>query len=47
MPLDPGYPVERLAYLLRDSNAMLALTRGTAREVLQAAIGELPRPLPR
>src|SRR3569833_520071 len=44
VPLDPSYPSERLAYMLADSAAVVALSAGPAREVLQGALGEgMPR----
>ncbi len=33
VPLDPGYPAERLAYLLEDSGAALLLTRSGFRDI--------------
>ncbi|WP_175439954.1 non-ribosomal peptide synthetase [Micromonospora nigra] len=37
LPLDPAYPVDRLAAMLRDSTPVAALTHGPARERLHAA----------
>jgi non-ribosomal peptide synthetase component F len=36
VPLDPAYPAERLAFMLRDSGALLLLTQQRFRERLQA-----------
>jgi amino acid adenylation domain-containing protein len=41
VPLDPGYPVERLAYMLGDSTPAVVLAQASTREVL----GELSAPL--
>ena len=38
MPLDPDYPAQRLAHMLRDSAARLVLTQGTLLEVLQPVL---------
>jgi amino acid adenylation domain-containing protein len=37
VPLDPDYPRERIAYMLRDSAPLVALTVGPARAVLAAS----------
>src|SRR5262249_36411631 len=34
VPLDPGYPAERIAFMLHDSQAMLVLTQQSLRELL-------------
>ncbi|HEY6309535.1 MAG TPA: amino acid adenylation domain-containing protein [Streptosporangiaceae bacterium] len=39
LPLDPGYPAERLAFMLTDSRATVVVRTGTA---LQEALEELP-----
>ncbi|WP_433385475.1 amino acid adenylation domain-containing protein [Micromonospora sp. KLBMP9576] len=41
LPLDPAYPVERLAAMLRDSTPVVALTHGPARARLHAALAGL------
>jgi amino acid adenylation domain-containing protein len=46
LPLDLAYPVERLAFMLRDSAPVVALTHGAARAVLDAAIAGLEEPPP-
>ncbi|GAB2934280.1 hypothetical protein GCM10027280_22590 [Micromonospora polyrhachis] len=38
LPLDPAYPVERLAYMLRDATPIAALTHRPARDRLHAAL---------
>ncbi|MFD1319760.1 amino acid adenylation domain-containing protein [Micromonospora sonneratiae] len=38
LPLDPAYPVERLAYMLRDGTPVAVLTHGPARDRLHAAL---------
>ena len=50
LPLDPGYPAERLAFMVEDSRAPLILTRGTVLDwlpetdprVLALALDDLP-----
>ena len=38
VPLDPAYPPERLAYVLRDSEAVVLLTQDSLRERFQSAL---------
>ncbi|BCJ65767.1 non-ribosomal peptide synthetase [Polymorphospora rubra] len=45
LPLDPAYPVERLAYMLRDSTPVVALTHGPARDRLGAALAGMDTPV--
>ncbi|MFV2116803.1 amino acid adenylation domain-containing protein, partial [Micromonospora sp. LOL_025] len=45
LPLDPAYPVDRLAAMLRDSTPVAALTHGPARERLRAALAGLDTPV--
>ncbi|MEH0975269.1 amino acid adenylation domain-containing protein, partial [Micromonospora sp. CPCC 205546] len=45
LPLDPAYPVDRLAAMLRDSAPVAALTHGPARERLRAALAGLDTPV--
>ncbi|MEU4782755.1 amino acid adenylation domain-containing protein, partial [Micromonospora sp. NPDC023633] len=45
LPLDPAYPVDRLAAMLRDSTPVAALTHGPARERLHAALAGLDTPV--
>ncbi|MFG1780772.1 amino acid adenylation domain-containing protein, partial [Micromonospora sp. NPDC049048] len=45
LPLDPAYPAERLAAMLRDSTPVAALTHGPARERLHAALAGLDTPV--
>ena len=40
LPLDPGYPAERLAYMLRDSGAALVLTQDALLEPLAPVLRE-------
>ncbi|MGX1324739.1 amino acid adenylation domain-containing protein/non-ribosomal peptide synthase protein (TIGR01720 family) [Bradyrhizobium sp. USDA 377] len=40
LPLDPDYPTERLAYMLRDSGAALVLTQGVLLEPLAPVLRE-------
>lgn len=42
VPLDPNYPVERLARILEDSSPTLVLIQGTARTVLREALAASP-----
>jgi amino acid adenylation domain-containing protein len=44
VPLDPAYPSERLGLMLQDSRPAVALTHGTARSVLRAAMPGLEYP---
>ena len=45
MPLDPDYPAERLAYMLKDSAPIVVLTHGAARAELEAGLaGPTHRP---
>ncbi|HEY6930871.1 MAG TPA: condensation domain-containing protein, partial [Thermoanaerobaculia bacterium] len=41
LPLDPAYPKERLAFILRDSGARVAIVGGGARDRLPAGVTEL------
>jgi amino acid adenylation domain-containing protein len=41
VPLDLGYPVERLAWMLEDSGARIVVTRGVGLSSLSAALGRL------
>ncbi len=41
VPLDPGYPVERLAFMLKDSKPTVVLDHGAARAALEAAMAGL------
>ncbi|MEU6073736.1 amino acid adenylation domain-containing protein [Micromonospora sp. NPDC047074] len=45
LPLDPAYPVDRLAAMLRDSAPVAALTHGPARDRLHAALAGLDTPV--
>ncbi|WP_168222430.1 non-ribosomal peptide synthetase [Micromonospora sp. HM134] len=45
LPLDPAYPVDRLAAMLRDSTPVAALTHGPARERLHAALTGIDTPV--
>ncbi|SCL70623.1 non-ribosomal peptide synthetase [Micromonospora peucetia] len=45
LPLDPAYPVDRLAAMLRDSTPVAALTHGPSRERLHAALAGLDTPV--
>ncbi|MET0388325.1 MAG: amino acid adenylation domain-containing protein, partial [Polyangiales bacterium] len=45
LPMDPAYPVERLAYMLQDSAPVLALTHGAARRVMTAIAGDRQVPV--
>ncbi|MBR0960066.1 non-ribosomal peptide synthetase [Bradyrhizobium japonicum] len=40
LPLDPDYPADRLAYMLRDSGAVLVLTQGVLLELLAPMLRE-------
>lgn len=42
VPLDPTYPASRLAFMLRDCAPMTAITNGSARQALAAALEETP-----
>jgi arthrofactin-type cyclic lipopeptide synthetase C len=39
VPLDPSYPLRRLAYLLDDSAPALVLTQGSGRAILRSMVG--------
>src|SRR6185369_6320008 len=41
VPLDLGYPLERLAFMLEDSGARIVVTRGVGLSSLSAALGRL------
>jgi amino acid adenylation domain-containing protein len=43
VPLDAGYPVERLRYMVEDSGAAVLLTEGKVREGLGERLGEMGR----
>ncbi|MEW2378725.1 amino acid adenylation domain-containing protein [Micromonospora sp. NPDC047812] len=45
LPLDPAYPVDRLAAMLRDATPVAALTHGPARARLHAALAGLDTPV--
>src|SRR5262249_50817982 len=45
VPLDPAYPAERLAYMLSDSEPVVALTHAPARSALEAAAAAQERSL--
>ena len=38
VPVDPEYPTDRIAYMLRDSQAKVLLTQRALQERLQAAV---------
>ncbi|MGS0894217.1 amino acid adenylation domain-containing protein [Burkholderia stagnalis] len=40
LPVDPDYPAERIAYLLRDARPAVAITQAHLREQVQAALGD-------
>ncbi|WP_175905105.1 non-ribosomal peptide synthetase [Burkholderia seminalis] len=40
LPVDPDYPAERIAYLLRDARPAVAITQAHLREQVEAALGE-------
>src|SRR6185503_19176916 len=40
LPLEPGYPPERLRYMLWDSQARLVLTQASVREVVESVLPE-------
>ncbi|HEF5870693.1 TPA: amino acid adenylation domain-containing protein [Burkholderia cenocepacia] len=40
LPVDPDYPAERIAYLLRDARPAVAITQAHLREQVDAALGE-------
>jgi non-ribosomal peptide synthetase component F len=43
VPLDPGYPAERLKYMLSDSAPVAVLSHAPARALLEVALeGQLP-----
>jgi amino acid adenylation domain-containing protein len=44
VPLSPGYPAERLAWLLEDTGAPVVLTREEDRAALDESVRRLPRP---
>ncbi|MFG1951982.1 amino acid adenylation domain-containing protein [Micromonospora sp. NPDC048830] len=45
LPLDPAYPVDRLAHMLADSAPVAALTHGLARDRLHAALAGTDTPV--
>ncbi|WP_175920443.1 non-ribosomal peptide synthetase [Burkholderia pyrrocinia] len=40
LPVDPDYPAERIAYLLRDARPAVAITQAHLREQVEAALGD-------
>ncbi|AXF20631.1 non-ribosomal peptide synthetase [Burkholderia pyrrocinia] len=40
LPVDPDYPAERIAYLLRDARPAVAITQAHLREQVDAALGD-------
>ncbi|EKS9796440.1 MULTISPECIES: non-ribosomal peptide synthetase [Burkholderia] len=40
LPIDPDYPAERIAYMLRDARPAVAITQAHLREQVEAALGE-------
>ncbi|OXI49366.1 non-ribosomal peptide synthetase [Burkholderia aenigmatica] len=40
LPVDPDYPAERIAYLLRDARPAVAITQAHLREPVEAALGD-------
>ncbi|MBN3751010.1 amino acid adenylation domain-containing protein, partial [Burkholderia sp. Se-20373] len=40
LPIDPDYPPERIAYMLRDARPAVAITQAHLREQVEAALGE-------
>ncbi|WP_413142647.1 amino acid adenylation domain-containing protein [Burkholderia cepacia] len=40
LPVDPDYPAERIAYLLRDARPAVAMTQAHLREQVEAALGD-------
>lgn len=40
LPVDPDYPAERIAYLLRDAQPAVAITQAHLREQVEAALGD-------
>ena len=41
VPLDPGYPAERLSYMLSDSGVRIVVTQNRFREIFSSSDGEL------
>ncbi|RQT38478.1 non-ribosomal peptide synthetase [Burkholderia contaminans] len=40
LPIDPDYPAERIAYMLRDARPAVAITQAHLREQVEAALGD-------
>ncbi|VWC77821.1 non-ribosomal peptide synthetase [Burkholderia lata] len=40
LPVDPDYPAERIAYMLRDARPAVAITQAHLREQVEAALGD-------